>query len=313
MNKLSEDSEIIAMRSFGLKKSQLIMPLLILGTFLSLTIFMANKKIIPYSKRQFKNTIIKLTSKGMLTDIKEGNFYTEIPNITLFAEKVRKGGKILSNVFIHLKDSKTKELKIIFAKSGVLIKRKQVDEIIPSLRLHLEDGNITRIIHGKEDMEKIIFKKYDFPLINSNFRLGFVTKDSMRTNTQLLDVMKKNRKEYEQLIKVEISKRNSRRINDLKKDYIKSKLEYWARYNTPIQCIVFILLGFTFGIKKGRGKNKNTGGIVMLMLVLYYAILFLGISMAKKGQVPPVITIFTPSILITWIGLKYYKKLDWIS
>ena len=176
MNKLSEDSEIVAMRSFGLTKKVLLAPLLVLGVFISGMIFVLNRNLIPHSKTQFKNTIIKLTSQGSMTDIKPGQFFTEIPDVTLFAERVNVGGTKLEEVFISKKTESGEQ--VIFAQKGALIKQSSGKLRTPTLRLHLEDGNIVKETAANE-IEKITFKEYDFPVLSGGALPGFVTKDSM--------------------------------------------------------------------------------------------------------------------------------------
>ena len=88
LNKMSEDSEIIAMRSFGMTKFKIYLPFLVVSLMLALTINSLYSVFIPKANAAFKNTIVKLTSSGMLSSIKSGQFFTDIPNATLFAEYV---------------------------------------------------------------------------------------------------------------------------------------------------------------------------------------------------------------------------------
>ena len=295
-NKLCEDSEIMAMRSFGMSKFQLFQPLLILGILISLVVFSLNMNIIPFSKKQFKNQIIKLTSRGMITDIKTGHFFTDIPNVTLFAENVEKKGELLKNVFIHIKDRNKKSERVIFAKKGVLIRSKSSDWEVASLRLHLSDGNIIKTFNEKNDIEKILYKEYEFPLVSVGETPGFVTKDSMRTSYELFRIIFPGNEKIRKGVKI-----------------LRAKLEFWARLNAPLQCLLFILLGFCFGIQKGRGKSKNTSAMAMLILTAYYILFFAGVSFAKKGLIPPSATIFVPTFLLASISLHFYRKLDWVN
>jgi len=297
LNKLGEDSEIIAMRSFGITKFQLFAPFLILGIFISLAVFSLNQNIIPLSKRQFKNTIVRLTSKGMLTDIREGHFFMDIPKVTLFAEKVEDKGKKLRDVFIHLNNKDGKGEKVIFARKGIL-KKEQIGEwSAPNLRLHLSDGNITKTFTENNDVEKILYEEYEFPLLNEDYRPSLVEKDSTLTSRELIKLIR------------EESKKQKPGVFD--KSYIKSQMELWTRINTPFQCLIFILLGFVFGV--GRSKSKNTGAMVMFILVLYYVVFFTGISFAQKGFLPSSVAIFLPTFLALVVGIQSYRKLDWLG
>lgn len=307
LNKLSEDSEIVAIRAMGINKAKLFMPFITIGVICSVAIFGLNRNIIPYSKRLFKNTIITLTSKGFLADIKKEQFYTDIPGVTLFAEKVSADGKVMDNVFIKLK-KKGNQDKIMMAKKGVLIKDGPKDSSSLNLKLDLYEGNIISINNDGKELEKILFDKYEFPIVSSSSS-GFVNKDSMRSSEELsIEIVKAKAN----LLKAQQAK-NDRDIRHYTSRYRKSTLEYWTRLNVPFQCIAFVLLGFVFGVKKGRGKAKNTSALALVITILYYVLFFTGVSMAKKGTLPPYIVVFLPTFVVSIIGAHFYRKLDWAS
>ena len=64
MRKLSEDSELMVMRSFGLSKGQILRPFLILGSLISLLCYLLTSTIIPESKREFKKDLINNFRSG---------------------------------------------------------------------------------------------------------------------------------------------------------------------------------------------------------------------------------------------------------
>jgi len=305
LNKLSDDSEIVAMRSFGMTKSKLFLPFLISALFIGACIYSLNNKVIPASKTQFKNTIIRLTSRGVLTDIKEGQFFTEVAGVTLFADTVIDKGRKMYNVFIQQEGKGNLLEQVVTAKEGALIKIKNEEWSIPSVRLHLTDGTIVkRFKDTNKDLEKILFKEYDFPLASGGAVNNFVTKDGMRTNAEL-------RSEIKKATALAVKKKLSRK--DRERSMAKTKLELWSRINTPILCFVFILIGFSLGIKHGRGKSKNSSGRALFVLLGYYSLFFLGVSFARKGIVPAYVVVFAPTIILASIGAYFYKKLDWAS
>ena len=104
LGRMSDDSEIVAVRSFGISREKLFLPYLIVGLVMALITLLLNIQIIPASRKEFKTIMLKLTSTGMLSNIKPEQFFTEIPGITLYAESVDGEGKILGNVFIHMGD-----------------------------------------------------------------------------------------------------------------------------------------------------------------------------------------------------------------
>ena len=301
-NRLSLDSEYTAMRSFGLSKNKIFLPILLIGILLSLLISELSKNIIPYSASEFKNTVAFLTSKGYITSIKEGSFFTDIPNITLFSEKVENNGTDLKNVFINVRGNKDEKAKdnVIFAAKGKLIKKNEHEMGAASLRLKLYEGNITKFDKQGHELEKILFQEYDFPISSGTLIQGAAVKDSMRSNTELREIIFDSEKNREQ-----------KGIS--KKDFINAQIEYYSRYNTAIQCLVFVLLGFVLGIQPTRGKARNSGLMTLGILVAYYVIFFAGISFAKSGKIPAMYLVYFPTVVTFVITIWMYKKLDWVS
>lgn len=311
MNKMSEDSELVAMRSFGLTKKTLITPFVLLGVLIAGVIFVLNTNLIPHSKTQFKNTLIQLTSQGLSADIKSGQFFTEIPGITLFAEKVRDGGTKLENVFIL--QSKDDIEQAIAARKGALIKQDLGELRTPMLRLYLEDGNIAKFAKDKK-IEKILFEQYDFPIVSGGHLPGFVSKDSMKSSKVLWEYVKfKNNRALELGKMKNKSLDEERELRAITKDLPRSKLELWGRFNTPIQVIVFVVLGFCLGVKRGRGRSQSSSWTGFLVLLSYYILFFVGLSLAKKSTIPAPFAVFFPTFLATILGGYYYHRLDWQS
>jgi lipopolysaccharide export system permease protein len=313
MNKLSEDAEIVAMRSFGLSKHRILMPFLVLGILIGSMIYSLNAELIPYSRSMFRNTLVSLTSDGVLADIRSEVFFTDIPRVTLFAQQVSDDGEKLSEVFLHLRDQEGSAERVIHAKRGVLIKESRGEWRSPSLRLFLEDGNMARVDPESGSLDEILFETYDFPIAVGDFSQNLMAKDSMMTNTELLEQMDENRSALASFESDE-SNATENEINFLTQQYFRTQLEYWTRLNTPIQCVLFIFMGFCFGIKKSRGEGSRFSTIITLgSLVLYYAVFFLGVSMVKKGTLEPMIAVYAPTAFLFLVVLFFYRKLDWQS
>ncbi len=315
MNKLSENSEVIAMRSFGLRKNDLFAPFLILGILIAILVFAIGNNLAPYSKKIVRNTIRQVVSKAWLSSIESGQFFTEIPGVTIFSKEVVGKGRILKEVFIRV--SKAGEEQIIVAKRGTLIKQTQDDPLSPQARIALIDGHIIKIL-GKKRIEKILFNEYDFPMFSGRGRAGFLVKDNMRSSReldQLINHKKERLRKYfdKEKQNKKLSGFEKRKLRALLRSLSKSQLEFWSRWNAPFTVLVFIFLGFSLGIKKGRGRIKNSESIGLIIIISYYAIFFLGIALSKAGRCPPIISIFAPTLVLALIGFRFFRKIDWFS
>lgn len=308
LNKLSEDSEIIAMRSFGLTRIKIYMPFLVSSLMIAFTIHSLYSVFIPRANAAFKNTIVRLTSSGMLNSIKSGQFFTDIPNATLFAEDVTDDGNNFKEVFLHLLNKDKTEQRIIFSKSGSLIKIYADQWHAPSLRLHLNDGNIIKLDSTGKQVEKILFQEYDFPVFNSDFTMAMMDKDSMKTNSELQTSIDQKKINLEKAI---VEKKPANTIMDLKLTYYRTQVELYSRYATVPQIILFIFIAFSLGIKKGRGGGGHNSAKAIVTLISFYIVYFFLLSLAQKALLDPMVANFAPSVLFAFIGLHFYRKLDW--
>jgi lipopolysaccharide export system permease protein len=311
LGKLSEDSEIIAMRSFGMTKFQIYTPFLIVSLSAAFAINSLSAVLIPKANADFKNTVVMLTSTGMLSSIKSGQFFTDIPNATLFAQKVSEDGNGFENVFLHSSDKAKLEEKIIFSKYGTLIKIYADQWHAPSLRLHLKDGNIVHLDKLGEKTEKILFQEYDFPIFNTDFAVQMMNKDSMKTNDELLKIIDSKYIDYENSLKDK--KIKVEEVLDKKKSAYKSANEYYSRLVVFTQIVLFVFVAFTLGIKKGRGKGNNNAMKAGVVLIGYFVVYFFMLSISQKGRVDPIFANFAPSVLLFMVGIKFYKELDWAN
>ena len=292
LNKISGDStEFVVMRSIGLSRMKLLTPFLVMASLIALMTFTLNSRIVPYSNREFRKSLTIL-SEGMISGIQGGKFFTEIPNIVLFAEKTRDSGKVMDNIFIHLLEKKGGE-KTIFAKTGKLLKKGEDKWAKGSLQLLLKNGSIITSQKSSSKIEKILFESYHFPLSLGKLSTSFTNKSSMKSSVQL----------YHEVY--------SKRAKVKTRNMIKTEIEFYSRLNTPLLCLIFTLIGFSLGVQKIRGGSEGSILTSLLISFLYYSLLLGGISLAKKAYIPVPLAVFLPSLLALVVGIYYYRKQEW--
>lgn len=298
VNRLSADSEYIAMRAGGLTKQRILLPFLLVAGLLSISVFQLNQNLIPRSNREFRQKLNFLTSSGLLASIKAGQFFTMIPNLTLFATRSTKYGRQLEEVFLHVKEGSRE--RAIFATRGELYFERNPEKLTEKLTLTLFDGNIVGQ-DKKDNLEKIIFSKYVFPVSQGHFDNRISIKETMLTSRELEAVTRMTEQEAQQA------------YNFSSKDYFNARYEFWSRKNGAIICFIFCFLGFTLGVTGNRGKGRNAGVTGLLCLIGYYGLYFTLVSMARKGNVPIQLAIFLPAAGISLLGAYFYRQLDWQS
>jgi lipopolysaccharide export system permease protein len=299
LNRLSGDSEYIAMRAGGLTKHRILFPFLLIAGLLSISVFQLNQNLIPRSNKEFRQKINFLTSSGLLASIKEGQFFTMIPNLTLFATRSTKYGRHLEEVFLHVKDGAVRE-RSIFASRGELFFERNPEDLTEKLTLTLYDGNIVGQ-DDKENIEKILFQKYVFPVSQGHFDNRISIKETMLTSRELEGVTRMTEEEAKQAYGFGV------------KEYFNAKYEFWSRKNGAIICFIFCFLGFTLGVTGNRGKSRNSGVMGLLCLIVYYGIYFTLVSVSRKGGLPIQVAVFLPAACMGLAGIWFYRQLDWQS
>lgn len=299
LNRLSADSEYIAMRAGGLTKARIILPFLLVAGLLTASVYQLNQNLIPESNKEFRRKVTQLTSSGLLAGIKEGQFFTLIPNLTLFATHSTKYGRNLQEVFLHLKEKDDRE-RVIFASRGELIFERNPVDFTEKLTLILFDGNIIGRTQ-EDDVEKINFSKYIFPISQNQFNDGLDIKETMLSSHELSKVL-------------EMTPAEAEKIYDFnQKEFFNAKYEFWNRKNSAFICFVFCFLGFTLGVSGNRGKSRNSGLRGLVCLIGYYGLFFSLVSLAKKEFIPIPLAVFLPTIAILGLAFIFYRRLDWQS
>lgn len=297
LNRISGDSEYVAMRAQGLTKFKILTPFLMVSFVLSLSVYQLNQTIIPKSNKSFREKVIFLKSSGLLAGIKEGQFFTAIDNVTLFANKATKYGKDLEDVFLLVKNENKSQT--ILAKKGKLHLFRSSESLSEDLTLTLFQGNI--LTREGDHIEKILFDKYVLPVSQQQLKNKFTLKETMLTSSELHNV-------------INMKPQDAKKAYGFsQKDYFNAKFEYWNRKNGALICFLFSFLGFTVGVTGNRGQKKNTGQVGLMSLIGYYALFFSLVSVAKKNAIPIEMAVFGPSLVILFLGLWFYRKLDWQS
>lgn len=287
------------MRAAGLNKQKLLLPLFLVSAVLSTSMYFLSQEVIPYTNREFKRQLNFLTSSGLIAAIKPGQFFSQIPGITLFPQKVSPDGRDLEDVFLHLIE-KTGE-KVIMAKRGELIYERDASLLVEKLTLKLFDGGITTTKDSLTKIEKVLFKSYTLPISQSKFSDRITPKETMLNSQELYESQKMTPEEAKL------------KYGFKEKDLFNAQYEFWNRKNTPIVCILLTFLGFGLGIKENRGKGRNSAGWGLLSLILFYGLFFALVGASKGGKFPLGLAMLIPDLVLLGLGIHFYRKLDWQS
>ena len=321
LNRLSEESEIIALQTFGISIKSIVAPFMMIAVFLAFTLFGLSEGYIPSSKKISRNLVIRLAANRLVGDIRPESFFTEIPNGVLFVNKVFDGGRAWENVFFHINPRDHNNNKnfgyntepierVIMAKRGYLLHPEENGT--KGMTIQFEEGNMLISNPQKKTVEKINFNEYGLPLNPIGPSVETIHQKDMMNGGELYDLMKSLQKDVKEGEAKGITIENPG-FKETKASMIRAELEWWSRLNFPLECLAFILLGVGLGIRNSRHQSRHSLGLGLLIVAGYYTLFFFGIGQAKRNFFPSSFAILFPTFVIFFIGWKFYKKLEWVS
>tara|TARA_Y100000768_G_C23991267_1_gene693513 strand:- start:7185 stop:8147 length:963 start_codon:yes stop_codon:yes gene_type:complete len=300
LSRMSGDSEYIALRAAGLHKFHILRPYLIIAVVVAIVVYLFNQQLVPNAHKMVRKKIKIISSASIIQGLKSGQFFTRLPNTTIFPTEMNENTKEFKDIFLHIFDNKNNVDKVIVAKSGKILHKKDESTGIESFKLLLRDGNIVNESQVSNDIEKILFKEYLLPITEKRFSY----------KTSMKEIMM-NQQELESFIDGGLKAAEKKGFD--KKDYINANYEYWNRLNTPIICVLLTFVGFGLGVSSNRGKSKGASGQAIMILIGYYFVYFALVSIARDGKLPFYIAMLIPLSFLLFLGIKKYRAMDWQS
>ena len=283
-NRLSMDSEIIALKASGVNTGAIVLPSILFAVVVALTSSQTTYYLAPWGNRQFEVLINRLGSTKAAASIKEGTFSEGFFDLVVYANKVEPQTGALKDVFIY--DEKNAQTPItIVASDGLIVP----DSTHPghSVLLRLFKGQIHR---NGETHTVINFDSYDVYL---NDPIKFEEKKKTVTSLNFTEL--------------EFLRRNESLSEDQRHDY---DIEYHKRTALSVACLVFCVVGLAFGIVTNRRSGKSSGFVISVGFIIAYWIIYLSFeSLTRSRQIPVTwLGIWLPNILFTVFALYKLRK-----
>ena len=295
--KLSSNSELLALRSLGIKTSRFIVPALIVSIIMTGLTFFFNNSLVPYSNKLAeisirdglgKSTIIETGNDvffpgyGSLIDPKTNKPSEKNTYLTqIFFSRVVKN-KIMKNVTL-LDFSRIGSKQVLSAESASFDK--------DNLRWIFKNG---KIVYFSSDAQTSIvnFSTYFYPLGDGPLKVSEIQKDA-NDMTVAEAIAAKNI--YE----------NSGNIKEARK----MKVRIQEKFTLPCACLVFGLIGSSLGSKSNLRSSRSQGfGLSVILILIYYIMSFLFSSLGVKGLLTPFFAAWLPVFISLGGGIYFLRR-----
>ena len=277
MSRLSSDSEIVALRTMGVRNRQLLRPVLLFSFCTWLVSTWLIMFLAPEANYRFNKLYTGVVLSQTVSGIKPGVFYQGLPFYSLYFRDQERGGD-WRDVFLYSMKKPEEDTLILARKGRFIYKQSQKENFIV-----LNDG----VVHG--------FKKSD----PGKYTLTFFAQKTETISS--LATFRQTRRST-QLVFPELL----RRLRAAPGDVLLS-LEFHKKFALPFACLALGFLGMSLGISTRKG-GKTSGFVISLGIIfVYYVLMTAGRNLIIKGAVTPFWGSWAPTLFLVAIGAWLYR------
>ncbi len=297
LSRMSTDSEIVALRTMGIKNFRILKPVLIFSVSTFIISVVLSMFITPRANFQLNKLFTKVARSRIVTNVKPKTICTEFKadsGYLLYFDDIDQHSKTWKNIILFPHQG-GKNRNILIAQSGELKNTNPDDN-------HFALYNAT--VHSFEQEDPI--KSY----IISSYRYK---KKSIKTRSVSQTLRSSRHLTFPELItKIqEIGKTDRLRPDKLKSLNYKSsglryKIELHRQITMPLAAIIFSFLGLSLGISTKKG-GKATGFILSLAIIfIYYILITSAENLTTKRIISPFLGMWGPIFILLIISLFLY-------
>jgi len=284
--RMSQENEIVALKSAGVSLYKLLPPVLIfcfLGIFLTMAITIFG---VSWGKLSIKKKSIEIARSSIDAALQERQFNSELEDVMIYVSHVDMKTKALKDVFIENRRTKG-VISISIAPLGKLIRLN--DEQVYTIRLY--NGIINQVDIEEGSVSSIQFENYDI-----NIDLNRMNKDTGKILKELDEI---SLADLVQFIRSGI--KNKEHLNA-------ALMEFHEKFSVPFACLSLGLLAFPLGIQSASFRRSSGFGLGISFFLLYYFLLAIGWSAGETGDYPPVLGMWLPNVIMGGIGIFFLVR-----
>lgn len=292
-SRLSQDSELTALRSCGVSLSRLILPAIILSFFVTGITFVFNELIVPNTNYKVTTILVSELNEQRKFLLRNDIFYPEYVEVkqengklikqlkTLFYAEKFDGERMQS---LTILDTEKKGLnKVIISEKGEWNNQKQLWNLFNGIIFDLKENPKT----GKE----YIFQETELLLSKTPLELALKSRDPYEMNII-------QSQEYIKLLRL---------LGD-EKSVLMFQVRTAQKIAFPFVCIIFALVGSSLGSLPSTASKATAFGLCVAIVFGYYFLAFFLGSLGLIGVLSPFMAAWMPNFLGLGIGIYLLLK-----
>ena len=296
--KLSSNSELLALKSLGIKTARIISPAIAISIFMTGLTFYFNDNLVPASNKLAETTLRAGIGSSFSGETGKDNimFSRYGSRINASTKKPTKTNTFLTHIFYAswyennimegvtvLDFSREDFQQILKAKTGKFDKKNS--------SWIFSNGSIVSISPNGQTTN-IKFKEYTYPFVEGPMELAKVPKDA-------------NEMTLKQALKAEKIYKKTGNLKEIRRIQVRIQ----EKFTLPFACLVFGLIGSSLGSKSNLRSSKSQGfGLSVILILIYYVMSFLFSSFGVKGLLNPIFAAWFPVLISMGGGIYFLRR-----
>ena len=295
--RFSADQELTAARASGISLVSLSAPILVLSLILCGLSALVNLEWGPRSRMAYKEILFKFTAEVAISRLlPEGRHIRDIPGYVIFIGKNRDGQ--LENVMIYKLASGTNDVATIHAARGKLEENSTNQTYV----MHLYNANGIRFNGDRAAPISGEYLTESFP-VGERKRSDAIPISDMtfgQLRVELRDLENKLTRTNSGGSQTVSS--NAQLERELRRVTSPVRVQMHRRLAYSFACFGFTLLGIPLGIRVQRRETNIGFAIALLLVLVYYGVTMLGISLDQHPEWFPHLILWLPNLICQSLG-----------
>ncbi len=290
LGRLSNDSELIALRANGFSVWKISLPAFTYGILMSVFMLWFMNYVLPESNHRYKLLLTNATFSNPIIFLENKDF-REIPNSNkkITSLEYDPEDQSMKDVYLYEKNENN-EIRLIFAKNGQWINNTINSE---NIQLELKTGEL--IHFDMKENEILDLGEFDNLVVN------------IKNQITQYDKLDRGLREQGALEVLEVIEK--KKSQNLPVDPI-FFVEYHKKISLPIACVFFMFVAIPLSITLNNRSGKGISfGVALVVIFIYYVFLIVGETLGKKAIISPSIGMYLPNLVIFIIGSAFFLKI----
>ena len=275
-NKLSANSELVALKSSGISFTRIIKPVFIMAFFVSIGAFFINETLVPVSERAAANVMAYEVFKQSPPVFKEKVFLKE-----------ESGGALKRVIYVNKMDIKDGKMSDVIVQE---FEKGQLSRLVSAENGEWVDGSWWleegKVFEITKDKDVSLLFTFDKQALQLNLNPGEAARAARTPDEMTLNELFR-----------EISMMKQKGM-----DVSKIVMILNLRFSVPWACLVLAIVGAAVGSRPQRSSSGMGLGLSAIIVFVYYVILSFTQSLGDAGYLHPVFAAWIANIVFLIIG-----------